>query len=56
MDASTNEDVRAKQRDAIWKWRWLGWRDSTPGFKGALVLLAVAAVGLAVFAGGLLRF
>lgn len=37
-----------KQREAIWKWRWLGFRDSTPGFKGSLVLIAVAAVWLAV--------
>jgi hypothetical protein len=56
MDAAANEDLRARQRDAIWKWRWLGLRDSTPGFKGAMVLLALAAVGLAGYAAMALRF
>ncbi len=40
-------DVRDRmtqeQRDALWKWRWLGWRGSTPAFKLSIVL-AVAAV------------
>jgi len=35
------------QRDALWKWRWLGFRNSTPGFKGSLVVLCVAAVYIA---------
>lgn len=39
-----------RQREALWKWRWLGWRDSTPGFKGSMALLAAAAVALAVYA------
>ena len=38
------DQVRQMQRDAIWKWRWLGFRNSTPGFKGSLIALAVAAV------------
>jgi hypothetical protein len=38
--------VRQMQRDAIWKWRWLGFRNSTPGFKASLVVLAVAAVSI----------
>jgi len=42
--------LRQEQRDAIWKWRWLGWRKSTPGFKGALVLCAAAAVAIAAYA------
>jgi hypothetical protein len=42
------EQVRQTQRDAIWKWRWLGLRDSTPGFKGAIVVLVIAAVYVAV--------
>ena len=42
--------LRQEQRDAIWKWRWLGWRKSTPGFKGALVLCAIAAVAIAAYA------
>jgi hypothetical protein len=35
------------QRDAIWKWRWLGFRNSTPAFKGSLVILGVAAIYVA---------
>jgi hypothetical protein len=35
--------LSAEQLDALWKWRWLGWRKSTPAFKASLVLLAVAA-------------
>jgi hypothetical protein len=44
---TTREQVRQLQRDAIWKWRWLGIRNSTPGFKGAVVILAAAAICLA---------
>jgi hypothetical protein len=40
--------IRQKQRGAIWKWRWLGLRDSTPGFKGSVVVLVVVAVYIAV--------
>lgn len=40
----TRENLRTRQREAIWKWRWLGFRESTPGFKGALVLIAMAVV------------
>ena len=50
MDASSTEDLRARQRDAIWKWRWLGLRDSTPGFKGAMAVLAAAAIVLVGYA------
>jgi hypothetical protein len=39
--------LQQEQLDAIWKWKWLGWRRSTPAFKGMLVILAVAALGLA---------
>lgn len=41
------EQLRQMQRDALWKWQWLGFRNSTPGFKGALVILGVAAVYIA---------
>lgn len=37
------------QRDALWKWRWLGLRGSTPAFKACLVLLAAVAFALAVY-------
>lgn len=37
------------QRDAIGKWRWLGWRNSTPAFKAALTLLAAIAFALASY-------
>ncbi len=45
-------DVRLTemQREALWKWRWLGYANSTPAFKASLVLLALAAVGLGVVA------
>ena len=36
--------VRQTQRAALWKWRWLGLRGSTPGFKVSLALVLVAAV------------
>jgi hypothetical protein len=42
------EQVRQRQRDAIWKWRWLGLRGSTPGFKGMMVVLVVVAAYVAV--------
>jgi hypothetical protein len=44
------EKTHRIQRDAIWKWRWLGLRDSTPGFKGSLLILAVAAGCIVVLA------
>lgn len=37
-----------RQRDAIWKWRWLGLRDSTPGFKGSVIVLVAVAVYFAI--------
>jgi hypothetical protein len=43
-------ELRQRQRDAIWKWRWLGLRDSTPGFKGIMVVLGVAIVYVVVHA------
>lgn len=46
--SESRAQLRQKQRDAIWKWRWLGLRDSTPGFKAGMVSLAVAAVYIAV--------
>jgi hypothetical protein len=42
------ERIHQIQRSAIWKWRWLGLRNSTPGFKGSLLILAVAT-GYIVF-------
>jgi hypothetical protein len=36
---TSRDEARRLQREAIWKWRWLGLRNSTPGFKGAVVLL-----------------
>jgi hypothetical protein len=42
------EQLRQRQRDAIWKWRWLGLRDSTPGFKGSVIVVGVAVVYLVV--------
>jgi len=56
MNTSSTEDLRDRQRDAIWKWRWLGLRESTPAFKASVVLLALAAIALAVSVAGLFRF
>jgi hypothetical protein len=42
------EQLRRKQRDAIWKWRWLGLRESTLGFKGSMVALIVVAAYIVV--------
>jgi hypothetical protein len=38
------------QRDALWRWRWLGLRGSTPAFKACLILLAAMAFALATYA------
>jgi len=50
-DVRTGDDrsaeLRSVQREALWKWRWLGLRRSTPAFKACLVLLAAVAVALA---------
>ena len=53
-------DVRARaasdgrlsegQRDALWKWRWLGLRDSTPAFKACLALAAAVLFALIAYA------
>lgn len=44
-------DVRAaRQREALWTWTWLGWRDSTPAFKASLVLAIIALAGILAYA------
>ena len=48
------KQLRARQREAIWKWQWLGLRDSTPGFKGSLVIILVAAVLVVLYATGVI--
>gem|GEM_PF-3223106 len=47
MDVS-RDDIRRIQRDAIWKWRWLGFKNSTPGFKASLAVIAFAVIGFAI--------
>ena len=42
------EQLRQRQRDAIWKWRWLGMRASTPGFRGSMIVLGVVAIYIAL--------
>jgi hypothetical protein len=42
------QQLRQRQREAIWRWRWLGLRDSTPGFKGSMIVLGVVAAYLVV--------
>jgi len=38
-----------EQRVSLWKWRWLGLKDSTPAFKASLVLLAAVAFALIAY-------
>ncbi|MEI7437338.1 MAG: hypothetical protein WCL16_11110 [bacterium] len=46
---ATSDDRRSrKQRDALWRWRWLGWRDSTPAFKVSIAALVLVAIAFAV--------
>jgi hypothetical protein len=52
--AEQREQLRQRQREAIWKWKWLGLRGSTPGFKGALVLLVIAIVFIVLHLAGVL--
>jgi len=52
MDDVPDRGARAlslRQRDALWKWRWLGLKDSTPAFKASLVLLAAVAFALIAY-------
>lgn len=35
---------RQKQLEALWKWEWLGMRDSTPAFKLSLLAIGAAVV------------
>lgn len=44
-----------EQRGAIGKWRWLGWRDSTPAFKASLALLRAIALALIAYWGVVIR-
>ena len=47
---SATDRLTGAQRDALWKWRWLGWRQSTPAFKASMALLALLALALGVVA------
>jgi hypothetical protein len=49
-EAQVADSRAARQRDAVWKWRWLGLRDSTPAFKASLVLLAAMLLALVTYA------
>jgi len=48
--AGSEETLRERQLDAVWRWRWLGWRDSTPAFKASIALLALLTLALVVVA------
>ena len=45
-----SDSLSEMQRDALWKWRWLGFRDSTPAFKSCLVLATAVLLALAAYA------
>ncbi len=52
--APITDRLSVEQREALWKWRWLGWRNSTPAFKASIALLGmtllyVASVAFGVF-------
>jgi len=47
--ADRDSRLTSGQRDAPWKWRWLGIRNSTPAFKACLVLLAAVAFALIAY-------
>ena len=49
MDRSGNDSRAEQRREALWTWRWLGWRDSTPAFKASLVLLAAMAFAIIAY-------
>ena len=48
--ANSDDRLAQTRRDAIWKWRWLGWRDSTPAFKVSIAVLVLVGIALAVVA------
>ncbi len=48
--AIRDKGLTQEQSDALWKWRWLGWRGSTPAFKASIVVLALLALALGVAA------
>lgn len=50
MRSSSDERRAQLQREALWKWRWLGWRDSTPAFKASMALLALATIAIGIVA------
>jgi hypothetical protein len=49
-DRESAASLSARQRDALWKWKWLGWRDSTPAFKASLALAAAVLLALIAYA------
>jgi len=46
--STVTDHLSEKQREALWKWRWLGWRDSTPAFKASIALAVIAALAILV--------
>jgi hypothetical protein len=49
-DEYAAEALSSRQKDALWKWRWLGFRESTPAFKASLVLLGAVMFALVAYA------
>ena len=45
-----DDRLNQTRRDALWKWRWLGWKGSTPAFKASIALLILLAFVLAFVA------
>jgi len=48
-DSFSSKTLTPEQRDALWKWRWLGLANSTPAFKASLVLLGAVIFALVAY-------
>lgn len=46
----TNPRLTELQREALWKWRWLGVANGTPAFRVTLLVLGIAAAAIAITA------
>lgn len=44
-----NANLTPGRSEALWKWRRLGLRESTPAFKACVVLLAAVAFALVAY-------
>jgi hypothetical protein len=45
-----NPELTELQREALWKWRWLGIAKGTPAFQATLLVLEIVAFAIAIVA------